>query len=155
MDFDEFTGQITHRLELAGTGEAVRAIRATLQPLGERLQEGEASDLGSSLPMEIGRYLTGPVQEHGQRFGWREYVDRVAAVEGCETPDATYHAQVVVDLVTENVAPNEIQQVREGLPESEDDENWRMLFALVDAGGWGEAQEAQTGGGPQPVDPSE
>jgi SAM-dependent methyltransferase len=31
----------------------------------------------------------------------------------------------------------------------EDDVNWRKLFAVIDAGGWGDAQEAQTGGGPQ------
>ena len=53
MDFDEFTGQVQHRLELASTGEAVRAIRATLLPLGERLPEGNAEDLAANLPMEI------------------------------------------------------------------------------------------------------
>jgi hypothetical protein len=26
------------------------------------------------------------------------------------------------------------------------------LFEVVDAGGWGDAEEAQTGGGPQPED---
>ncbi|RDZ88954.1 DUF2267 domain-containing protein, partial [Haloferax sp. Atlit-6N] len=26
MNFDEFTGEVQHRLELPGTGEAVRAI---------------------------------------------------------------------------------------------------------------------------------
>lgn len=35
--------------------------------------------------------------------------------------------------------------------ESEDDENRRKLFAVTDAGGWGDTQEAQTGGGPQPA----
>jgi len=153
MNFDEFTGQITHRLELPGTGETVRAIRATLMTLGQRLQAGEAKDLGSSLPMEIGWYLTGPVQEHGQRFDWREFIDRVSEIENCDPPEAAYHAQVIMDLVSENVSPNEIRQIRDQLPESEDDENWRMLFAVVDAGGWGDAQEAQTGGGPQPVEP--
>ena len=53
MNFDEFTGEIQHRLELSGTGEAVRAVRATLMTLGQRLPEGNAEDLAASLPMEI------------------------------------------------------------------------------------------------------
>jgi uncharacterized protein (DUF2267 family) len=150
MNFDEFTGQVQHRLELPGTGEAVRAIRATLSTLGERIQAGEATDLAASLPMEVDWYLTGAVREHGQRFDWREFVARVAEKEGVEPPEAAYHAQVIVDLVSTVVAPNELRQVRDGLPEAEDDENWRKLFAVVDAGGWGEAEEAQTGGGPRP-----
>jgi len=48
MNFDEFTGQVQHRLELAETGEAVRAIRATLSTLGERIPEGNAEDLAAS-----------------------------------------------------------------------------------------------------------
>lgn len=58
MDFSEFVGQVQHRLELPGEGEALRAIRATLATLGERLQAGEAEDLAASLPMEIDRFLT-------------------------------------------------------------------------------------------------
>jgi len=38
MNFEEFTGQVQNRLELPGTGEAVRAVRATLTTLGERIQ---------------------------------------------------------------------------------------------------------------------
>lgn len=138
MNFDEFTGQIQHRLELPGTGETVRAIRATLMTLGQRLQAGEAKDLASSLPMEIGWYLTGAVQEHGERFDWREFVSRVSEIEGADPPKAAYHAQVIVDLVASNVAPSEIAQIRDQLPESEDDEDWGKLFAVVDAGGWHE-----------------
>jgi hypothetical protein len=31
------------------------------------------------------------------------------------------------------VPPSDLQQLRDQLPESEDDENWGKLFALVDA----------------------
>jgi hypothetical protein len=55
-----------------------------------------------------------------------------------------------MDLVSTLVPPSDLQQLRNQLPESEDDENWRKLFAVIDSGGWGDAQEAQTGGGPQP-----
>ena len=147
MGFDEFTGTIQHRLELPGTGETVRA---TLSTLGERLQEGEARQLGSTRPMEVGWYLTGPAAEHGQRIDWYEFVTRVGEITGAERPEAAYPARVVVDLAAGQVPESELGQVREQLPEDEDDENWRKLFEVVEAGGWGAAEEAQTDGGPQP-----
>ena len=90
MKYKEFVGQVQNRLELAELGEAVRATRAVLTTLGERLQEGEANDLAGSLPMEIDRYLT--EAESGQRFDFAEFVDRVAEREGIERSDAQYHA---------------------------------------------------------------
>lgn len=155
MNFDEFTGTVQHRLELPGTGEAVRAIRATLLPLGERIPAGNAEDLAASLPLEVKWYMTGAVQQHGQRFDWQEYVDRVSDIENRDRSEAAYHAQVIIDLVSTLVAPSDMQQLRDQLPESEDDENWGKLFAVVDAGGWGDAQEAQTGGGPQAAQPTD
>lgn len=149
MDFDEFTGQVQHRLGLAGTGQTVRAIRATLMTLGERLPAGNAEDLAASLPMEIKWYLTGAVQEHGQRFDWHEFVDRVSEVENADPADAAYHARVVVDVVHSLVPESDFRQLRDALPESEDDENWRKLFEVVDAGGWSESKESGTDGGSQ------
>ncbi|MDZ7700821.1 MAG: HVO_2922 family protein [Halobacteriales archaeon] len=150
MNFDQFTGQIEHRLELPETGESVRAIRATLMTLGQRLPEGHAEDLAASLPMEIKWYLTGAVHEHGQRFDWREFVERVSEIEQSDPTQAAYHARVIVDFVRTLVPASDFQQLRDALPEAEKDGNWRKLFEVVDAGGWGEAGEAQTGGGPKP-----
>ena len=136
MNFDEFTGTVQHRLELPGTGETVRAVRATLMALGRRIPEGNAEDLAASLPMEVRWYLTGAVREHGQRFDWAEFVSRVAETEGIDRSDAAYHAQVVMDLVASVVPESDFQQLRDQLPEADDDENWGKLFELVDAGGW-------------------
>ena len=130
VDFDSFTGQVQHRLELADTGEALRAIRATLTTLGERIQAGEASDLASSLPMEIDRYLHDA--ESGQRFGYDEFVERVWSREEMSDPndraDAAYHAQVVLAVVAETVPATEMEQVRGQLPAEFD-----SLFELVDS----------------------
>ena len=145
MNFDEFTGELQHRLELAGTGETVRVIRATLSTLGQRIPEENAADLAASLPMEIKWYLTGPVDEHGQHFDWQEFVTRVSDAAGADRSDAAYHAQVVVDLVASQVPASDLQQLRDQLPA---DENWEKLFGVVDAGGWGDA-EARTDSGPQ------
>ncbi|WP_265110533.1 DUF2267 domain-containing protein [Halosolutus halophilus] len=150
MNFDEFTGDVQHRLELPGTGETVRAIRATLMTLGQRIPEGAAEDLAASLPMEIRWYMTGAVHEHGQRFDWTEFVSRVSEIEGVDPPEAAYHARVIVDYVHTQVPQSDFQQLRNQLPEDREDENWGKLFEVIDAGGWGDAEEAQTGGGPQP-----
>jgi len=136
MDFDEFTGAVQHRLELPGTGEAVRSIRATLFPLGQRLPMDHAEDLAASLPMELKWYMTGAVPDHGQRFDWSEYVERVSDIEGSDKSDAAYHARVVVDLVATVVPESDFQQLRDELPERK--ENWGHLFEVVDAGGWHE-----------------
>ena len=141
MNFDEFTGEVQHRLELPGTGETVRTIRATLMTLGQRIPEGNAEDLAASLPMEIKWYLTGAVREHGQRFDWQEFVNRVSEIEGTDRPEAAYHAQVIMDLIGTLVPSSDLQQLRDQLPESEGDENWRKLFAVIDEGGWERHQE--------------
>ncbi|MFC4360618.1 DUF2267 domain-containing protein [Halobium salinum] len=136
MNFDEFTGTIQHRLELPGTGETVRAIRATLMTLGERIPAEAAEDLAASLPLEIKWFLTGAVRDHGQRFGWQEFVTRVSDIESADPADAAYHSRVIMDFVRAQVPPSDFQQLRDQLPESEADENWQKLFEVVDAGGW-------------------
>ncbi|MDH5021056.1 DUF2267 domain-containing protein [Halobacterium rubrum] len=135
MNFDEFTGAVQHRLELSGTGEAVRATRAALTALGSRIPEGDATDLASALPMEIDWYLTGAVHDHGQHFDWQTFLDRVAETEGVDRSDAAYHAQVVVDLVADLVPEADVRQLRDQLPA---DEDWEHLFGVLDAGGWEE-----------------
>jgi uncharacterized protein (DUF2267 family) len=131
MDFDEFTGRVQHRLELPSTGESVRAIRATLTTLGERLQPGEAKDLAGPLPMEIDRFLL--EAESGQRFDWDEFLDRVWERENMTDPDdradAAFHARAILEVVADAVPPTEMEDVRDGLPA---DEGWDSLFELVD-----------------------
>lgn len=128
MKFNEFLGQVQHRLELAEMGPAARATRAVLTTLGERLPEGEAADLASPLPMEIDRYVSDA--EHGQRFDYQEFLDRVAdrEGEGVDRADANYHAQQLLAVVAEVVPPGNVEKVRNALPE-----DFEKLFALIDA----------------------
>jgi len=46
-ELQKFIGQVQHRLEYGQFGHAVRTTRAVLTTLGERIQEGEATDLAS------------------------------------------------------------------------------------------------------------
>ena len=141
MDFDKFTGEIQHRLEFPDTGRTLRAIRATLLTLGQRIPEGNAEDFAASLPMEVKWYMTGAVSEHSQRFGWQEFVGRVSEIENADPADAAFHARVVMDLVHDVVPESDFEQLRDMLPEAEDDEAWGNLFELVDAGGWEQRNE--------------
>ncbi|MCU4925759.1 DUF2267 domain-containing protein [Halobacteria archaeon AArc-dxtr1] len=125
MNYKEFIGQVQHRLEFAQFGQAVRATRAVLTTLGERLQEGEATDLASPLPMEIDRYLI--EAEHGQRFDYQEFLDRVADRANVDRPDANYHAQQIVAIVADVVPPGNIEKADNQLPEDFD-----PLFGLID-----------------------
>lgn len=142
MDFDEFTGEIQHRLELPDTGRTLRTIRATLMTLGERIPEGNAEDFAASLPIEIKWYMTGAVNEHGQRFDWREFIERVSEITKSDPAEAAYHSRVVIDFVRTQVPESDFQQLRDQLPEHSDDEGWEKLFELVDGGGW-EARESE------------
>ena len=104
--------------------EGVRAVRAVLNALGERIQEGDATDLAGSLPMEIDYYVLNA--EHGQRFGFDEFIDRVMEIDNSERPDAVYHAKVVMKIVDQAVPRGEMEDIHNGLPSEFD-----QLFELT------------------------
>jgi uncharacterized protein (DUF2267 family) len=125
MEYSEFTGEVQHRLELGTQGEAVRATRAVLTTIGERLQEGEATDLAAPLPMEIDYYLL--AADHDQRFGYDEFVDRVADRAEVDESDAAFYAQALVDLLADVVPGGEIDDLQAQLPDEYDG-----LFEIVE-----------------------
>jgi uncharacterized protein (DUF2267 family) len=155
MKYDDFVGQVQSRAHLGSLGDAVAAIRATLETLGERLTGGEAKDLASQLPREIGYYLfRGVIGSLGDRFHYREFVDRVAFRERVDSPLAAYHSRVVMEVVMDAVSPGEIEDVIQQLPGD---------FAPLFAGSAGKARKQATRGaersirenGREPVETSE
>ena len=119
MRYDEFVGQVQHRAHLADGGQAVRAIHATLETLGERLVGGEARDLATQLPPEIGYYLHSPNWTRSsvpQKFDLEEFFDRVAMREDARIAQAMHHAQAVIAVLCDAVSPGEIKDVRAQLP---------------------------------------
>lgn len=114
MQYDEFVGQVQARARLGSTGNAVAAIRATLQTLSERLFGGAASNLGAQLPREIAHYLQDVQTE--ERFGLDEFYSRVAKRENADYPDAVFHARVVMEVVAEAVTRGEMAKVRAQFP---------------------------------------
>ncbi|MDN3509816.1 MAG: DUF2267 domain-containing protein [Candidatus Jettenia sp.] len=121
MNYDEFTGQVQSRARLASTDEAIRAIRATLETLGERLFGNEADDLASQLPTELKPYLLQAKSK--ESFDLNEFFRRVCQKEGggIELPDAVYHARAVVSVLRDAVSPGELNDVLAQLPSDYDD----------------------------------
>ncbi len=114
MQYDQFVGQVQNRARLASSGEAVGAIRATLQTLGEHLFGGEAENVAAQLPPELGIYLLEGVPADG--FSLKEFFQRVSAREGVDLPIATYHTRVVMEILEEAVSPGLMGKVRDQFP---------------------------------------
>ena len=114
MKYNEFVGHVQNRARLGTQEGAVRAIRATLETLGERIVADEASHLAAQLPQEIGHYLH--QANATDRFSLDEFFQRVAQKEAVDLPAAAHHARVVVSVLKEAVTPNQIDHVRNLLP---------------------------------------
>ena len=116
MRYDEFIGQVRHRARLGSHGEAERATRATLETLAERLAGGEARDLASQLPPELAGYLQSPDAGIGAKLTLEEFFALVSERECVDLEEATFHARVVIGVLTEAVSMGEIKDVRVQLP---------------------------------------
>jgi len=117
MTYDEFVGQVQHRARRASIGEAVAAIRATLETLAERLAGNAALKLAAQLPQDIGEYLRKPYSGALESFSLQEFFERVTEREHADRPDAVYHARVVMEVLSEAVSGGEIQKVLAQLPD--------------------------------------
>ncbi|MGZ0747134.1 DUF2267 domain-containing protein [Haloparvum sp. AD34] len=139
MNFKEFTGQVQHRLEADSQGRAVRATRAVLTTLGDRLDAGSASDVASPLPMEIDRYVV--EGDHGQRFDYQEFLERVVERANnedipynfgksgeMEMADADFASKAIVALVVDQLPAGQESHLEGQLPDDYDD-----LFEFVHA----------------------
>ena len=120
MKYDEFIGQVQNRARLGSKEEAVKAIRAVLETLAERLAGGEPKDLAAQLPEEIGVYLQHEKAGSGERFSLDEFFKRVSEREGADLPASVYHARVVIEVLTEAVTRGQMNDVRAQLPEEFD-----------------------------------
>jgi uncharacterized protein (DUF2267 family) len=98
------------------------AIRSTLETLAERLSGDEAKDLAAQLPREVAVYMADAGE--AKRFSLEDFFEKVAQREPADLPDATYHAQAIMEVLAECVSAGEMGDVREQLPA-----DWRPLFA--------------------------
>ncbi len=149
MQFREFVGQVQSRTRLGSMGEALSAIRATLETLGERLAGGATDNLAAQLPREVGEYLKqGSLSDlyAGERLSLDEFYGRVALKEQANLSEAAHHAREVMQVVQETVSPGEIDNIRAQLPE-----DYAPLFEPADSGARprGRGTGVQSGASPQ------
>lgn len=119
MQYQEFVGSVQHRARVGEQSQAVGAIRATLQTLGERISAGEAENLGAQLPREIAYYLK--QADRDERFDLGQFYRRVARRADVAYPEAVYRARAVLSVLDEAVSPGEMEDVRAQLPDEYDD----------------------------------
>lgn len=122
MQYDEFIGEVQHRAQLDSREAALSATRATLTTLSERIQPGQADNIGAQLPEELGRHL-GKI-DAVDSFGWKDFVDRVAEREelgGEGRGDVIYRARVVMEVVAEVVPQSAMNDLKDQLPGEYDD----------------------------------
>jgi uncharacterized protein (DUF2267 family) len=124
MQTAEFLGRVQEAACLPSLDAAIRATRATLETLAERLGPDDARHLGDRLPHEIQLYLRGAATPVPERFSSDEFLERVCTREGVALPSSAQHARAVIDVLTEAVTPREMREVMERLPD-----DYRRLFA--------------------------
>lgn len=117
MQFHDFLGKVQDRARLDSQDSAMRATRATLNTLAERLRGNEPTDLAAQLPPEIGEHLRTDKAGAGERFDAQEFVQRVCERGDVQANEGTHHAQVVLGVLNEAVSAGEMKDVRQQLPE--------------------------------------
>lgn len=136
MKSDEFIAKVQRRADLDSQEQAMLAIGATLATLAERLAGGEAKDLASQLPPEIGVFLLQPYAGIGDPFGLEEFFRLVSERAGIDLQDASLQARVVIGVLCEAVSMGEIENVRSQLPH-----DIRQLFMVENEGDLPEVPE--------------
>lgn len=116
MDYDQFVSTVRDEAGLGSRNEAERATRATLETLGSRLTEEEASDLAAQLPPELGQAVTG-APAGVDKFSLDEFFQRVMEREGLDDRAAAErHARTVLGVMSEAVTRGELDDVFSQLP---------------------------------------
>ena len=102
---------------------AMAATRATLETLSERLAAGIAGSVADPLPSEVNRMLRSH-EEAVEDFTVEEFFRRVSRREKVALSDAVLHARVVMDVLRLALNEEQMNYVREQLPEE-----FHQLFA--------------------------
>jgi uncharacterized protein (DUF2267 family) len=110
---DEFITAVAQAAR-SGWDQAVRATRATLETLADRIDAGEARDLAVLLPDTIAPYVG--TTTSAQRFGVDEFLRRVAEREGVDLETARRHVRAVLTVLQRAIGPQEFADLSAELP---------------------------------------
>jgi uncharacterized protein (DUF2267 family) len=113
MDYDAFVETVEDEAA-EPRDRAERAVRATLETLGERLSGGEARDVAGRLPAELRPLLHDG--DNVQAFDAEEFIRRVAEREGAPPATAARHARAVFAALGRAIGHEELQDMASELP---------------------------------------
>jgi uncharacterized protein (DUF2267 family) len=113
MGFERFV-VIVRRAGGMRERDAERAGRATVETLGERLDERGATELAAKLPGELGAWLL-TARDRGD-FGLREFLRRIAEREGVDAETAERDAKAVFTALAETIGREQLTEVLAALP---------------------------------------
>lgn len=114
MEADDFIDLVGQRLG-GGREAAERAVRATLETLGQRLPGDEAENLAAQLPPALARYLHQTAAQD-EEFPVEEFYDRVAELGDTTSDEAVTQSQAVLGVLDDAVSPGELTDVMLRLP---------------------------------------
>lgn len=121
MTHDEFVGQVQSRARLDSSGDALRAIRVTLETLAERLEGGMADNIAAQLPPEIGRFLR--TDTSFERLSLGQFFHRIWLRESegkkvaIDPPESTFHARVVIEVLFEALSEGSVRKLMSLFPQ--------------------------------------
>jgi uncharacterized protein (DUF2267 family) len=118
MDHERFI-RIVHRAGGMRQDEARRAARATLETLGERLDEDDATELAAKLPGELATWLV--TARAREEFGLDEFLRRIAEREGVDAETARRDAEAVFAALADAVGLEQLTEVVAALPAGYDE----------------------------------
>lgn len=114
MDEEEFIETVYQEAPLESADEAREVTTATLQTLGERITDGEASDIAVHLPEPLADVLV-DVPGEADPFSLDEFTARVSDRAGVDESDVIAYSQAVATGIS-LAAADELKVAREQLP---------------------------------------
>ncbi|MEA2127649.1 MAG: hypothetical protein QOJ85_540 [Solirubrobacteraceae bacterium] len=119
MDYERFI-RIVHRAGGIPQGEARRAARATLETLGERLDEDDATELAAKLPGELATWLV-TARAREEELDLDEFLRRTAEREGVDAETARRDAAAVFAALADAVGLEQLTEIVAALPADYDE----------------------------------
>lgn len=112
MNYDQFIKAVKDSGNFSDRDSAIKATKAVLETMRERLLGDEASNLAAQLPAELGDCLRGREGQMGDNFKIEEFYTRVANRAGVDIEVAAPYARTVMTVLSQAVSPGEFTDVR-------------------------------------------
>jgi len=112
MNYDQFIKAVKDSGQFASRDAAIKATKATLETLRERLLGDEAGNLAAQLPADLAECLRGREGQMGDNFKIDEFYRRISEREGVDTNTAATHAKTVISVLSQAVSAGEFADIR-------------------------------------------